>query len=279
MLYSEEEWHQVRLALEPFVHTQPMKNLVLFLTHSRIWIEQLQLTTPQEDGTVTIRADPIDIERLMERKILSLWNKLTPQNFASIQAQLEGLPLEITEERLRSICERFVATLQVNHAYASTYMSVLGAIEKKGSWKDSRGRKMSEVLLPMVAERLASHRAPGAMDAWVRATAGEGISADELFEWQTKWKRNFQSMIKAVLYGVVHKLWADPNWFDLQKSVLTGSEADLEAWLAMHQAWRKEGGVGGMRPWQGSRPLLLDWKGRVQSSRLRFLIDDALDGK
>lgn len=281
MRYTEAEWHEIhakRAAGEP---SQAMKNLMLFLTHSRVWIEQLQLTKvlDAEKGIVGIREDPIDIEKLMERKILSLWNKLTPQNTDAIQKQLEALPLAITTERLRGMCDRFIQTLQVNHAYAGVYMRVLSQIEKHGAWKDTNGQKMTDVLLPLILDKLVPFRAPDAMKTWIAATVGEiPADGDERFEWEQKWKRNYQALLKMVLYGMIHRMWGEGIWAKTQEASLCASatEGDVEAWLQVYQAWRKDGAQGGGRWWRGARALLKGWHERLSSGRMRFLIDDVL---
>jgi hypothetical protein len=281
--YTEAEWQTIHAGMTPGqLPSQAMRNLMLFLTHSRVWIEQLQLTRvlDAEKGIVGIRDDPIDIEKLMERRILALWNKLTPQNAEAIEKQLESLPLEITHERLRGMCERFVCTLQVNHAYAGVYMRVLTQIEKHGAWKDVDGRRMSEVLLPLVQEKLADFRGADAMARWIGATAGSAteMDPDERFEWEQKWKRNFQALLKMLLYGAVHKMWGEDVWARTQESLVAADAADtdIEAWLLVYQAWRKDGAQGGGRWWRGAKARLTERHRTMNAGRLKFLVDDVL---
>lgn len=283
MRYTENEWQSIHAAMTPGqVPSQAMRNLLLFLTHSRVWIEQLQLTRVMDadKGVVGIRDDPIDIEKLMERRILALWNKLTPQNSEAIEKQLESLPLEITHERLRGMCERFVSTLQVNHAYAGVYMRVLTQIEKHGAWKDIEGKRMSEVLLPLVQEKLIEYRGVGAMGRWIEATAGgtAGMDTDERFEWEQKWKRNFQALLKMLLYGAIHKMWGEEVWARTQESLLlpAATDSDIDVWMLVYQAWRKDGTPGGGRWWRGAKARLIERHQIMPAGRLKFLVDDVL---
>lgn len=273
-----EVWEREREAYVASAPTVPQVylNFHLLLTHSKVWADQLALIREDpETGLSYIRTDPIDIERVMERKVLALWNKLTPSNSATIIKQLEELPIALSEERFRNFLTKLIVTLQANRVFVPTYMKTLQRLEEHKAWQDESKKlgSIGRTLQPLLEELLASYLRPASLEDWLDKQ-GPFVYPEEQFESEQRWKRNFHAVASALMYGSAHGLWAPSVWMHWQERLLE-TVPGLEAWISLYQS--REGPCHGRDTWQSARELAMRWKQTLPTGRLSFLLDNVLE--
>jgi hypothetical protein len=254
-----------------------IQNFYLLLSHSKVWATQLGLVvTDPETRLSRIRTDPINAEKVMEGRILGLWNKISPTNSKTILEQLEQMPMALQEDRFKSFLTRLITTLQVNRVYVPLYMQTLFRLEERKAWHDGTGRvgTIGRSLLPLLEEKMRGYleNPTASCDMFVESL--RPYNEEERFEATQKWKRNVTAIATSILYGSGQGLWPFDRWLSCQESLLR-SEIGLDIWMIIYK--EREDLVKHASYWSPAKKLLTDWSHRIPMGRILLLLQNVLD--